>query len=147
MLVMLNVIVLLANLSAESRHILNGDRLKMIKPGAILINTARGGLIDEAELCQLASQGRFKAIALDAFEVEPLPMTSPLRQLGNAILTGHDVGHTVETHQQLVKTAVQNLMNIIHGILPANIRNPEVIERWKAKWERPALARSQSMFP
>jgi len=133
-----DAIVLLANLNEESRHLLNGERLRMIKPGAILVNTARGGLIDEVELSRVAAEGRFKALALDTFETEPLPLDSPLRLLGNAILTGHDVGHTVETHKALVETAVANIVRVSEGLLPINMRNPKVESLWHERWTEAA---------
>ncbi|HEY0747922.1 MAG TPA: NAD(P)-dependent oxidoreductase [Steroidobacteraceae bacterium] len=130
-------IVLLANLNSESRHLLDERRLKLIKPGAILVNTARGGLIDERKLVEVAKQGRFRMLALDTFEHEPLADDSPLRTLPNTILTGHDVGHTVETHEAMVATAVENIMRILRGQLPSNIRNPIVIDRWLSRWHKP----------
>jgi phosphoglycerate dehydrogenase-like enzyme len=130
-----DAVLLLANLNPDSWHLLNGERLRMIKPGAVLVNTARGGLIDEAELCRVAGEGRFKALALDTFEVEPLPQESPLRELPNAILTGHNVGHTAETRHALIEVAVANLARLRKGLLPTNIRNPSVVARWKTRWD------------
>jgi len=129
-----DVVSVLASLNAQSRYLLNAERLATIKPGAVLVNTARGGLIDEAALCRLAREGRFKALALDTFEVEPLPLDSPLRALPNAILTPHRVGHTIETHRGLVEAAVANLKRVIRAELPAQIRNPDVIAHWNRRW-------------
>ena len=129
-----DVISVLANLNSESKHLLGEMRLRQIKPGAVLINTARGGLIDEVALYKVAREGRFKALALDTFEQEPLPKDSPLRDLPNAILTPHAVGHTDETHQALVDAAVDNIRRATHGVLPANIRNPDVIPVWNSRW-------------
>jgi phosphoglycerate dehydrogenase-like enzyme len=133
-------VLLLANLNPDSRHLLNGERLRLIKPGAVLVNTARGGLIDEAELYRVAAEGRFKAVALDTFEVEPLPLESPLRELPNAILTGHNVGHTAETRHALIEVAVDNLARLRQGLLPTNIRNSNVVARWRTRWDRSRAA-------
>ena len=81
----------------ETRKLLNADRLAMLKQGAILVNTARGAIVDEAAMYRLAKDGHLRAIAVDVFETEPLPADNPLRELPNAILTGHCVGHTVDT--------------------------------------------------
>ena len=100
-----------------------------------------GGLIDEQALYEVARDGQFRALALDTFETEPLPADSSLRQLPNTILTPHCVGHTVETHAALVRTAVDNLNRLLRRVLPTNIRNPAVIERWQRRWQmRPDVA-------
>jgi phosphoglycerate dehydrogenase-like enzyme len=130
-------IILLANLNGETRHLMDARRLKLIKPGAVLVNTARGGLVDEKALIEVARSGVFRMLALDTFESEPLAADSPLRELPNAILTGHNVGHTVETHEALVTTAVENIQRMLRGELPMYIRNPEVIDRWSARWGKP----------
>jgi phosphoglycerate dehydrogenase-like enzyme len=131
-------IVLLTNLTRETHHLMDARRLKLIKPGAVLVNTARGGLIDEKALVKVAQSGAFRMLALDTFESEPLPLDSALRDLPNAILTGHNVGHTVETHEALVTTAVDNIKRMLRGELPMYIRNPQVIHRWLARWGGPA---------
>ena len=92
-----DVVCVLATLNNESRGLLNAQRLSLLKQGAVLINTGRGPIIDEVALCQIAKERPDLRLALDTFTVEPLPSQSPLRDLPNAILTPHVVGHTEES--------------------------------------------------
>src|SRR3546814_8085583 len=89
--------------------------LEKMKSGAILINTSRGGILDEDALYRHASQGRLRAVAMDVFEAEPLPQDSPLRTLPNALLTPHMAGKTKQSHQALVQLAVDNLEVLLSG--------------------------------
>jgi len=86
-----DAINVLCGLTEKTRHLLNAERLALIKDGAILINTGRGAIIDEQALVQALKPGRFVA-ALDVYDVEPLPADSPLRSLPNVILAPHMAG-------------------------------------------------------
>lgn len=83
-------------LTPYTRHLLNEQRLTMLKPGAIIINTARGALIETAALRKALQSGRVAAAALDVFDPEPLPATDPLLQMDNVIVTPHLGGSTEE---------------------------------------------------
>ena len=87
-----DVVSLHAPHTAETHHLLNRERLLMMKPHAILINTSRGGLIDEEALVDIVRNGHLAGIGLDTFEVEPLPSTSGLLQLQTAVLSPHVAG-------------------------------------------------------
>src|SRR5207244_476586 len=76
-------------LTAETRHILNTERLAKTKRGVRIINCARGGLIDEEALADAISSGQVAGAALDVFETEPLPADSPLRKISKLVLTPH----------------------------------------------------------
>lgn len=80
-------------LKANTRHLIDDAALAQMKPGALLINTARGGLIDEAALVRALQRGTLGGACLDVFAEEPLPAESPLRQLDNVILTPHTAGY------------------------------------------------------
>ncbi|MEV5838352.1 NAD(P)-dependent oxidoreductase [Nocardia sp. NPDC052112] len=82
-------------LSDESRGLLTADRLRSMKPGSVLVNTARGAIVDEAALAEVLRDGPLRAAGLDVFAHEPLPADSPLRTLPNVVLTPH-IGWTVE---------------------------------------------------
>src|SRR6059058_3489517 len=82
-------------LTAETRHILNAERLRKTRPGVRIINCARGGLIDEAALVEALQDGHVAGAALDVFEVEPLPSDSSLRNAPNIVLTPHLGASTV----------------------------------------------------
>ncbi len=86
-----DIISLHASLTEETRNMLNTDRLKLIKDGALLVNTARGAIIDEAALISELGKNRFRAI-LDVYVKEPLEVDSPLRKMDNVILMPHAAG-------------------------------------------------------
>lgn len=89
-----------ASLTAETERMLGARELGLIKEGALLVNTARGKIIDEAALIELLKKGKHMAV-LDVFEKEPLPVDSELRQLPNVILIPHLCGHTAKHNMAL----------------------------------------------
>jgi D-3-phosphoglycerate dehydrogenase len=99
----------------ETRHFLNRARLAMLKPGAILVNTARGVLIDEAALVECLREKRIACAGLDVFEAEPLPAGHPLLGLPNVLLTPHAAGMTPEVIQNGLAMAVENIENFQKG--------------------------------
>ena len=129
-----DVVCVLATLNNESRGLLDAQRLSLLKRGAVLVNTARGPIIDEAALCEIAKERSDLRLALDTFAVEPLHPTSPLRAIPNAILTPHMVGHTQEALSAMPDMAVENVTRILAGELPVFVCNPTVVGRWKARW-------------
>ena len=129
-----DVVCVLAPLTAETRSMLNLERLHLMKADAVLINTARGVIIDEAALVQIASERPNFKIALDTFVEEPLPRDSRLRDLPNAILTPHAIGHTQESLDALPAAAIENVARILNGELPLYVRNPAVIPVWTQRW-------------
>jgi phosphoglycerate dehydrogenase-like enzyme len=88
-----DIISIHASLTQETRGMIDADRLRMIKEGALFVNTARGAIVDELALSAALRQGRFRAV-LDVYETEPLPPDSPLRNLENVILLPHVAGIT-----------------------------------------------------
>jgi len=132
-----DVVCVLLGLNAGTRGLLTADRLRQMKPNALLINTARGGIIDEDALVALARERPEMRIALDTFATEPLPADSALRDLPNAILTPHMVGHTVESHAVLPGVAVDAVNALLMGEPPLYVRNPAVIPAWRRRWSRP----------
>lgn len=99
----------------ETRGVLSAAALEKIKPGCILINTARGALVDEAAVAASLKGGRLGFYAADAFAAEPLPQSSPLRGLPNAILTPHIAWTTREALQRLMDIATRNLKTFLEG--------------------------------
>ena len=104
----------------ETRHFLNRARLAMLKPGAILVNTARGALIDEAALVECLQEKRIACAGLDVFEAEPLPAGHPLLGLPNVLLTPHAAGMTPEVIQNGLAMAVENIESFQKGS-PAHV--------------------------
>jgi len=129
-----DIVCVLASLNAETRGMLDLNRLRLMKPDAVLINTARGGIIDEQALVQIARERTGLRIALDTFAQEPLPIESPLRTLPNAILTPHAIGHTQESLAALPPATIETISRVIRGELPLYVRNPEVIPEWTHRW-------------
>ncbi|MEW6450615.1 MAG: NAD(P)-dependent oxidoreductase [Pseudomonadota bacterium] len=129
-----DVVVLLAALNAETRGMISAEKLKLMKRSAILVNTARGQIVDEAALYESLKNGGIAGAALDCFEVEPLPLDSPLRTLPNVILTPHMIGHTYDAHHSLEVATRENIACIVAGRQPRFVRNPEVLPAWTKKW-------------
>ena len=107
-------------LTAETRHILDAPRLRKTKRGVRIINCARGGLIDEAALAQALQDGHVADAALDVFEIEPLPVDSPLRSAPNLVLTPHLGASTVEAQESV---GIEIAQAIRAALLEGTIRN------------------------
>ncbi len=107
-------------LTAETRHILDANRLAKTKRGVRVINCARGGLIDETALGQALRDGQVASAALDVFETEPLPLDSPLRDAPNLILTPHLGASTAEAQESVGIEIAQSIRAVL---LEGTIRN------------------------
>jgi D-3-phosphoglycerate dehydrogenase len=132
-----DAVLVLCSLNESTHNLLNRERLAQMKPGAVLVNTARGGIVDEAALCEAARSGRIGRLALDAFSIEPLPLDSPLRTLPNAVLTPHMIGHTIEGEQSMQRTAADSVRRVLAGAPPVHTLNPEVLPSWMARHAPP----------
>lgn len=132
-----DVVCVLATLNSETEGLLNADRLALLKPEAVLINTARGAIIDEEALYALAKSRPDLRLALDVFVTEPLPTDGKLRDLPNAILTPHMAGQSREAYSALPGTAVENVRRLLAGQAPPYVCNPDVVSRWQARWALP----------
>ena len=115
-----------APLAPATEKIVNREHLALMKPSAFLINTARGGLIDEAALYEALAAGRIAGAGLDVFAVEPLPAGSPLRELPNVLLTPHCAGGSIEAVVAMTNRCVDNLLAIRDGRpVGEDLLNPE----------------------
>jgi D-3-phosphoglycerate dehydrogenase len=139
-----DVVSVHATLTSESYHLLNRERLRLMKSGAILVNVARGAIIDEEALCEVLRDGWLAGAALDVFEIEPLPAASPLRNIPNAVLTPHKIGHTLEAEAALARVAYENVTRVLSGRPPLYVVNPEVLPAWTRKWGHPNSAAKRS---
>jgi len=129
-----DVVCVLAALNRGSEGLLDANRLALLKHGAVLINTARGAIIDEAALIGLAQQRPDLRLALDVFTTEPLSPDSGLRDLPNAILTPHMIGHTSEALAALPGACIDNVQRLLAGEAPRYVCNPDAVPRWQARW-------------
>jgi D-3-phosphoglycerate dehydrogenase len=115
-------------LNAQTRRLLNADRLRMMKPTAFLINTSRGGVIDESALVEALVQRRIAGAGLDVLEQEPPPKDHPLFALNNVILTPHCAAHTELATRKVRRGAIDAVMRVLRGQWPENLVNPEVLK-------------------
>ncbi len=116
-------------LTRSTRHIIGRDELRAMKPTAILVNAARGPLVDEAALAEAVSAGWIAGAALDVFEVEPPAPENPILSAPNVVLSPHTAGNTVEAARYLSIAAAEIVIAVLAGRRPENLLNPEVWER------------------
>ena len=123
-------------LTKETRYMLSEAQLQMMKPGAVVINTARGKVVDEAALARAIEAGRLRGAGIDAFEEEPLPMDSPLRRLGDKVLfSPHSASFNEggELRPGIV-WATRSVLTALAGKVPDNVYNKEVVPRWRERF-------------
>lgn len=123
-----DILTLHVPLTATTERMIGARELAMMKPGAILINTARGRVIDEGALVEALRTRHLGGAGLDVFEHEPLPPESPLRQLDNVLLTPHIAFLTEESMDECTFTTIQNIEQFAAG-RPENVVNPGVLGR------------------
>lgn len=110
-----DIVSLHVPLTPETQGMIDADALSGMKQGAILVNTARGGLVDEAALISALGSGRLGAAGLDVFATEPLPAQSPLSGMPNVVLSPHVAWLTRETWRRSVAVAVENCRRLAAG--------------------------------
>ncbi len=113
-------------LTPETYHLMNRERLGQMKPGAILINTARGPVVDPAALYQALKEGPLAYAALDVTEPEPIPPGDPLLTLDNIIVAPHIASASIQTRNKMAAMAVANLEAGLRGRRLPNCVNPHV---------------------
>lgn len=116
-------------LNANTRHLVNAEFLSKMKPNAILVNTTRGGVVDQAALYDALKSKRIFAAALDVTDPEPLPMSSPLLELENCIIVPHLGSASKWTRDQMSLLAAQNLIAGLNDERLPHCVNPEVYEK------------------
>ncbi len=103
------------DLNPTSFHIIAADDLSRMKPTAVLINAARGPLVDESALVAALRQKQIAGAALDVFEVEPLPADSPLRQMPNVLLAPHNANGSPAAWERIHQSTIENLLAVLNG--------------------------------
>lgn len=101
------------DLNPTSRHLINDETLKLVKPTAVIINTARGPIIHEVALVRALQEKRLGGVGLDVFEDEPLPEGSPLRHMENALLAPHNSNSSPEAWEKVHWNTIMNLLNYL----------------------------------
>jgi len=114
-------------LGASTRHILNEAAFRQMRPSAVLVNTARGGLVDTAALVRALREGWIAAAGLDVHETEPLPADSPLYGLPNVIVTPHAGWYSQDSVPELKRRAAEDILAALRGRRPRTPVNPEVL--------------------
>ncbi|HVX12312.1 MAG TPA: NAD(P)-dependent oxidoreductase [Pirellulales bacterium] len=121
-------IVVCCALTAETRHLLDARRLRLMKPTAYLINIARGPIVDQAALTAALVERRIAGAALDVFETEPVVADDPILQLDNVIVAPHAIAWTDELFRRTGRVACQSIIDVAQGRLPQSIVNRSVLD-------------------
>ena len=112
--------------SPETRHMINAERLALMKPGAYLINAARGALVDEAALLHALESGRLSGAGLDVFDCEPPPADHPLLSRDDVIATPHLAGPSPAGRQRMWEGAISQALQVLRNERPVHLLNPDV---------------------
>jgi D-3-phosphoglycerate dehydrogenase len=110
-----DVVVLVIALGAQTRGLLDADRIGRLKHAALVVNGARGEVVDEPALVAALADGRVGGAALDVFAAEPLPEGSPLRSAPNVLLSPHAAGSTVQAAMRIIGSSTANLARVLDG--------------------------------
>jgi phosphoglycerate dehydrogenase-like enzyme len=116
------------NATAETKHLINATTLAMMKPTTILVNTARGPIVDGAALADALAAGTIEAAALDVAEVEPIDPEDRLLTLDNCIMTPHVAGFSPTFLDECPQFQAENITRVLTGQAPHGLANPEVIK-------------------
>jgi phosphoglycerate dehydrogenase-like enzyme len=112
-------------LNDETRHMIGEKLLRLMKPTAIFVSSARGPIVDEKALIKVLQEKKISGACLDVYEAEPLPKKSPLRALDNVSLVPH-IGSTPGIMVEMRETAVWNVLRVAKGESPLNVQTPKV---------------------
>ena len=136
-----DIVSLHCPLSLDTYHLIDARRLSLMKPTCLLVNTARGGLIDQRTLAALLELKRIAGAGLDVFEEEPPDPRDPILRLDNVILSGHALNWTEELDRALGQMNIVAVRAMLAGEMPPGIANASVTQdpRFVAKVQRLAL--------
>jgi len=129
-----DIIVICCPLTPETRGVIDARRIALMKPTAVLVNVARGPIIDDEALIPALREGRIGGAALDVFATQPLPPDHPYFSFDTVIITPHMAGITEESMMRMGVGAAEETVRILAGELPVNLRNPEVVEHYRRRF-------------
>ncbi len=112
----------------ETYHLINEEKLRLMKKTAYLINNSRGPIVDEKALYKALKEGWIAGAALDVFEQEPTPTENPLLKLDNVVLAPHISSASHETRSKMAEMVAENLVAFFNGKAPPNLVNPDVVK-------------------
>jgi D-3-phosphoglycerate dehydrogenase len=116
-------------LTGETRHLFGRETLGLLRPTAILINTARGGIVDTGALVDALQHGLLAGAGLDVLEAEPIDPASPLLRMEQVIVTPHAAWYSEEGRSDLKRRAAEEAVRVLRGERPRHCVNPEVFGR------------------
>ncbi len=122
-------VVLTVPLSDQTRGLIGKEQLALMKSSAILVNIARGQVIDEAALIDALQSGRIRGAGLDVFEKEPLPNSSPLANMPNVVALPHIGSATQQTRDRMATDAARNMVSALEGQRPEDLVNPAALDK------------------
>jgi D-3-phosphoglycerate dehydrogenase len=122
-----DIVTIHSLLNAETRGIICQKTLRQMKPTAVIVNTARGGLIVTDDLVRALQEGWIAGAALDVTDPEPLPMDHPIRKLPRVLVTPHAAWYSEEAEPELRRRAARTIVEALRGERPASLLNPEVL--------------------
>lgn len=114
-------------LTPNTRHLFDADRFARMKPGAAVINTARGGIVDQEALVAALASGHLSGAGLDVFDPEPLPLDHPLLSTDGIILSAHALNWTEELDEDLAAQNVAAVLDLLAGRIPHKVVNTDVL--------------------
>jgi len=120
-------------LTDQTRNMIDTKEVRFIKKGAFLINTARGGIVNEMALYNGLRSGKLAGLGLDVFEEEPPSPGNPLLELENVIGTPHIAGVTKDSSRRIAVMIAEDIIKVLHGEIPSNLANPEVFRTSRAQ--------------
>jgi phosphoglycerate dehydrogenase-like enzyme len=118
-----DILCLHVPLTPETRHMIDAARVAGMKQGAILVNVARGEVIDEDAVAAALKEGRLAGAVIDVFSEEPVPADNPLLDCPNTVLTPHTAGATNESRLRIINVAMGNIVKVLKGEPPENVVN------------------------
>jgi len=124
-----DVVTLHVALAPETRHLIGAAELASMKPGAILVNAARGAIVDQRAVYEALASGHLGGVGLDVFEVEPVPLDEPLLALSGCVAVPHIGSATVAARSAMAELAVDNLLAGLRGEPLPHCANPDVYRR------------------
>lgn len=116
-------------LTSETRQMINARTIGLMKPGAIVINTSRGGVQDERALFEALTRGTLRAAGIDVWEEEPTPRDNPILNLDNVVCTSHIAGVSEEAHRQIAVQVCEEMLRVLRGEKPTVLGNPDLWPR------------------
>ena len=117
-------------LTDETRNLINEHELSLLKKEAFVINTARGGIINNKALIRVLTQNLIAGYATDVFDIEPPAEDEPLFKLDNVILAPHCIAWTLELFQEIGRRVCQQVVQIAQGKIPEDVVNKEILKTW-----------------